>query len=251
MAGRGITSSPVPNTPIDPAAHMIGLHASVLVRDGGHPYRWVSAPWGDACVHATRLRHLDNPGLQARHWSRPASRRTSARSWKETWAAMAGFTQGLYAGKRDVRRWPAASSMKQACSSAAYMTMRGLQELLEAGRISEQVSEDTLRALQDVEAIHPRLTQDDVGFLTKFGILRPDVTYDAGDLLLQDGSKVPADLDDPAALSRIVKEALGARLKGAVAGAWRFLPGQPVGSMDQLKAMPEPERRLFAMEAVS
>jgi acyl-CoA hydrolase len=236
----------VPNMPIDPAAHMIGLHASVLVRDGGTIQVGIGS-LGDACVHATRLRHLDNPG-----YKRALEQTGIAANFgplMEKLGGDGGFTQGLYAGSEmfgdGLLHLYEAGVLKRRVYDHA-----GLQELLEAGRISEQVSEDTLRVLQDIEVIHPRLTQDDVGFLTKFGILRPDVTYDAGDLLLQDGSKVPADLDDPAALSRIVKEALGARLKGAVLVHGAFFLGSQ-WFYDQLKAMPEPERRFFAMEAVS
>ena len=42
----------VPNMPMDPAAHMIGLYASTLMQDGGTVQVGIGS-LGDACVHAT------------------------------------------------------------------------------------------------------------------------------------------------------------------------------------------------------
>jgi acyl-CoA hydrolase len=244
--GAGHHLFAVPNTPIDAAAHMIGLHASTLVRDGGTIQVGIGS-LGDACIHATRLRHLDN--AQYREALEHTGIREKFGPLMENLGGDAGFTQGLYAGSEmfgdGLLHLYEAGVLKRRVYDHA-----GLQELLEAGRISEQVNEDTLRALRDIEAIHPRLTEQDASFLRKFGILRPDVGYADGTLLLPDGSSVPADLDDAASLARIVSGALGARLKGGVLVHGAFFLGSQ-WFYDKLKAMPEPERRLFAMEAVS
>ena len=236
----------VPNMPIDAAAHMIGLHASTLVRDGGTLQVGIGS-LGDACVHSLRLRHLDNAGyLRALQSS---GIRESCQPHMQAMGGDGAFVQGLYAGSEMfgdglLHLYEAGVLKRRVYDHAA------LQELLEQGRISQQVSADTLRALRDVEAIHARLTGPDVGFLKRFGILRPDVSYDAGHLLLPDGSRVAADLDDAAAFSRIAAAALGAQLEGGVLVHGAFFLGSQ-WFYDKLHAMPESERRLFAMEAVS
>src|SRR6185503_7161743 len=54
----------VPNMPSDPAAHMIGLYASTLIKDGGTVQVGIGS-LGDACVHASRLRHARNADYRA------------------------------------------------------------------------------------------------------------------------------------------------------------------------------------------
>jgi acyl-CoA hydrolase len=236
----------VPNMPIDPAAHMVGLHASMLVKDGGTIQVGIGS-LGDACIHALRMRHLDNAS-----YKRALEQTGISANFHPLMESLGGsgiFAQGLYAGSEmfgdGLLHLYEAGVLKR-----RVYDHDSLQGLLEQGRISEQVSEDTLQALKDVEAIHPQLTEADAAFLKKFGILSPDVTYDVGTLLLPDGSRVAADLDDPVARARIVSGALGARLKGGVLVHGAFFLGSQ-WFYDRLKAMPEPERHLFAMEAVS
>ena len=245
-AGPGHHLFAIPNMPIDPAAHMIGLHASTLVKDGGTIQVGIGS-LGDACIHALRLRHLDNAGY------RQALERSGVRErcdmHMQAMGGDGGFARGLYAGSEmfgdGLLHLYEAGVLKRRVYDDARV-----QELLESGRISERVSEDVLRVLRDTEAVHPRLTQEDADFLQAFGILRPDVRYEAGTLRLPDGSQVPADLDDPAALARIAVGALGARLRGGVLVHGAFFLGSN-WFYDKLRTMPEPERRLFAMEAVS
>jgi hypothetical protein len=159
------------------------------------------------------------------------------------------YRQGLYAGSEmfgDGLLW---------LYEAGVLKRRvydhiGLQSLLELGRISEQVSEDTLLALREAAVIDAKLSAEDVAFLKKFGVFRPDVEHAAGELVLPDGDRVAADLDDRAALQRIAAAALGARLQGGVLVHGAFFLGSR-WFYEMLQRMPEPERRLFAMEAVS
>ena len=57
----------------------------------------------------------------------------------------------------------------------------------------EQVGQDTLAALREASVIEPRLTtEDDVAFLKRFGILRPDVALRWRQLRLPDGTRACA-----------------------------------------------------------
>ncbi|MGE5625350.1 MAG: acetyl-CoA hydrolase/transferase C-terminal domain-containing protein [Bacillota bacterium] len=236
----------VPNTPIDPAAHIIGLYASALIRDGGTVQVGIGS-LGDACIYATQLRHADN----ARY--REALERTGALAGFspaiETMGGLEPYTQGLYAGSEmfgdGLMHLYEAGILKRRVYDHA-----GLQSLLNAGTISESVGPETLAALQDAGLIQPRLTPGDVEFLKRFGILHPDVHLDGGGLVMPDGTRVSPDLHDKAAFRTLVGSGLGARLSRGVLVHGAFFLGSQ-WFYDALHAMPEPERRLFAMEAVS
>jgi acyl-CoA hydrolase len=235
----------VPNMPIDPAAHMIGLHASTLIKDGGTLQVGIGS-LGDACIHAIRLRHQDNAGY------REALEKTGALAKGHVHVeAMGGidtFSKGLYAGSEmfgdGLLHLYEAGILKRRVYDHA-----GLQQLLESGAISEQVSIDTLLALRAAGCVGTRLSTETVAELKAFGVLRPDAEYREGRLRLPDGAWVEVDLSDRTAAERLAP-ALGARLKNGVLVHGAFFLGSQ-WFYDKLHAMPEPERRLFAMEAVS
>lgn len=236
----------VPNTPLDPVAHMVGLYASALLKDGGTLQVGIGS-LGDACVYATRLRHTDNGRY------REALERTGALARFGTLIDAVGglgtYRQGLYAGSEmfgdGLLHLYESGVLKRRVYDHA-----GLQTLLNEGKISESVGPETLSALREAGVIQARLTPEDVEFLKRFGILHPDVRLDSGGLEMPDGGRVPADLDDRTALRTLAEHGLGARLtRGVLVHGAFFLGSQ--WFYDALHAMPEPERRLFAMEAVS
>src|SRR5579859_5924611 len=235
----------VPNTPIDPTAHMIGLHASTLVKDSGTIQVGIGS-LGDACIHATRLRHQDN----ARY--REALEKTGVlakgRAAMEAMGGADAFAEGLYAGSEmfgdGLLHLYQAGILKR-----RVYDHTGLQELLEKGRISTLVSEDTLLALRGAGHLGRRLSTAEVVELQGFGVLRPDVEYREGRLKLPDGAWIEVDLDDRAATAQLAP-ALGERLRGGVLVHGAFFLGSQ-WFYDTLHAMPEAERCLFAMEAVS
>lgn len=235
----------VPNMPIDPAAHMIGLQASALVKDGGTLQVGIGS-LGDACIYATRLRHGDNAAY------RRALEETGVLARCGGTIAAVGATdtyrQGLYAGSEmfgdGLLQLYEAGVLKR-----RVYDHNGLQSLLELGRISEQVSVDTLLALREMKQLGKRLSTDEVASLQRFGVLRPDVEYREGRLKLPDGAWTEVDLDDRTATQRLAP-ALGARLQGGVLVHGAFFLGSR-WFYETLSRMPEAERRLFAMEAVS
>ena len=244
-AGPGQHLFAVPNMPIDPVAHMIGLHASALIKDGGTLQVGIGS-LGDACIHATRLRHQDN----ARYREAVDKTGVSAkgRAAVDVVGGLDPFTRGLYAGSEmfgdGLLHLYEAGILKR-----RVYDHTGLQELLEAGRISETVSEDMLLALHETGFLQARLSTEEVAQLQRFGVLRPDVEYRDGSLKLPDGSWIEVDLASRAAVA-LLAPALGARLKGGVLVHGAFFLGSQ-WFYDAMHAMPEPERRLFAMEAVS
>ena len=236
----------VPNTPIDPVAHMIGLHASTLLKDGGTLQVGIGS-LGDACVYSTQLRHADNGRY------REALEKTGLlprfASLIDAIGGLGTYRQGLYAGSEmfgdGLLHLYEAGVLKR-----RVYDHTGLQTLLNEGKISESVGPETLTALCEADVIRAKLTPENLEFLKRFGILHLDVQLDGSGLMMPDGRRVPADLGDKTTLSMLAANGLGARLtRGVLVHGAFFLGSQ--WFYDALHAMPEPERRLFAMEAVS
>jgi len=236
----------IPPLPIDPVEHMIGLYASTLVRDGGTVQIGIGA-LGDAFVYSTQLRHTDNGRYREILESLGLQRRGGG-----VMDAVGGFgpyRQGLYAGSEmfgdGLLHLYEAGILKRRVYDQA-----GLQALLNEGRLSESVGPETLSILAEAGVIRSPLGSEDVALLRRFGILHPDVRHDGAGLVLPDGARISADLSDRESQHRLAAAGLGARLAGGVlAHAAFFLGSQEF--YDALHRMPEPERRLFAMEAVS
>ncbi|HEX2667318.1 MAG TPA: acetyl-CoA hydrolase/transferase C-terminal domain-containing protein [Gammaproteobacteria bacterium] len=236
----------VPNMPIDPTAHMIGLYASALLKDGGTLQVGIGS-LGDACVYASQLRHARNADYRGALEATGALAKCGAAI--EAMGGLSPYREGLYAGSEmfgdGLLRLYEAGILKRRVYSHA-----GLQALLNSGRLSESVGPDTLTTLKDEGIIGAKLSPEDMAFLQRFGILRPDLRLEDGMLLLPDGARVTADLDDRESFRHIAGSALGARLKEGVLMHGAFFLGSQ-WFYDTLQAMPEPERRMFAMEAVS
>ncbi|HSC47631.1 MAG TPA: acetyl-CoA hydrolase/transferase C-terminal domain-containing protein, partial [Gammaproteobacteria bacterium] len=236
----------VPNTPIDAASHMVGLYASTLVRDGGTVQVGIGS-LGDGFVYSTRLRHGDN----ARYREVVDKLGVTARFGAAVSASgsLEPFATGLYAGSEmfgdGLLHLYEAGILKRRVYDHA-----GLQRLLNAGRLSQNLGPDTLATLVEAGVVKPRLDAAAFALLQKFGILRPDVGFREGELVLPGGGRITADLGDREAVRRIAAEALGAQLKGGVLVHSAFFLGSQ-RFYDALHAMPEAERRMFRMEAVS
>ncbi len=245
-AGPGHHLFAVPNLAIDPASHMVGLYASTLMRDGGTVQVGIGS-LGDAFVHATQLRHADNA-----RYREAVERLGVTAKFGEAIQASGGldaYSRGLYAGSEmfgdGLLHLYEAGILKRRVYDHA-----GLQKLLNDGLLSESLGPDTLPALRDAGVIHDPLTQDDLTLLKRFGVLCGDVALADGGLALADGSRLDPYSREPAPQQRLAEDVLGSRLRqGILVHAAFFLGTQRF--YDALHAMPEPERRMFAMEAVS
>ena len=235
----------VPPLPIDVTAHMIGLNASTLIRDGGTVQLGIGA-LGDAFVYSTQLRHADN--ARYREILETLGLRQRCGSVLDAVGELGPYRQGLYAGSEmlgdGLLHLYEAGILKRRVYDHA-----GLQALLNEGRLSESIGPETLGILAEAGIIRSPLGPEDVALLKRFGILHPDVDHDGGGLVLPDGTRISSDLSDREGQRRLAA-GLGARLTGGVLAHAAFFLGSQT-FYDALQRMPEPERRLFAMEAVS
>ncbi len=219
-----------PNNKVGLADYAIGLHASSLVTDGGTLQIGIGS-LGDAIGQALIVRDRHNAeyqrilqslcpdGVKGREFSR--------------------FEQGLYG-----------------CSE---MFVNGFLKLIEAGIIRREVFADTvlqqlinreeiqpelvtpqtLRALMDAGRVRSPLSQEDLSYLQRFGILQPEVQLQGSTLSLG-AHQCSNDLLDDASFATVSAHMLGARLKEGISMTGGFFLG-PRDFYERLRSMPAQE----------
>jgi hypothetical protein len=124
-----------------------------------------------------------------------------------------------------------------------------IQRLLNQGRITERVSSRTLDALLEERAIHPVLDARDLAYLQRWGILRPELRFSDGALVLPGGERVDPSLRDGSSRKRIDEHCLGETLRdGRIVHAGFFLG--PESFYHWLRELPDERRRQIDMRSV-
>jgi acyl-CoA hydrolase len=234
-----------PKVPIEDAETMIGVYGSALVRDGGELQVGIGA-LGDALVYALTLRQRDN----RRYNDALATLQLRERFAREFDAIgqTTRFEQGLFAASEMLvdgfmQLWQAGILKRKVYDDVSLSRLRN------EGRIDERVTPELLDLLQAQKAIHHVLTEQDFDYLVYFGILRPELRFEAGQVVSPDGTRFVPDLGEPAAREQLERW-LGTELQhGSVIQAGFFLG--PASFYDWLRGLPEAERRLIDMRSVT
>lgn len=229
-----------PNGKISVADYAIGLHASSLVVDGGTLQIGIGS-LGDAIGQALIVRDRHNPEyrriLEGVCLDGLAGRETGR------------FEQGLYG-----------------CSE---MFVNAFLKLIEAGIVRREVYDDAvlqqlvnegkapgnavtpalLQGLLDSGRLRCPLSQADIAFLQRFGILRPEVVLQDGQLVLGE-LRVRANLADDDAMAVVASTLLGKRLTGGYTMTGGFFLG-PRDFYERLRSMPEHELAKIDMTRIS
>ena len=181
-----------PNMPVTLQDHLVGLHASTLLRDGGLIQIGIGA-LGDALVHHAILRHGQNKRYQEHLHS--------------------ADIDGAFAGVIDA--CGGTSSFEQGLYGCSEMFTHGLMSLVDAGVIRRRVyqDEDIQRLVNDGVLVPPvtpawldtlvglglldsPLEQSAIDWLERAGLIGEGADADGEVLQLVDGSRVSADLTD-------------------------------------------------------
>lgn len=233
-----------PNPALDRTDHLIGLHVSALIKDGGTLQLGIGE-LGDAVVSSLQLRQ-QQPAVY-----REALERTgilaAAGNLIEAEGGSTPFASGLYAcsemlvdGFLDLY---ASGILKR----RVYPSAR-IQQLLDVGAVTATVGPEYLEALRDAGV--RRLSFVDFQELRDVGVLREDIEFDNGMLITPDGSAVSVHLDDPVSRAAIAARCLGSGLRNGVVLDAGFFFG-PAGFYADLKALPVADRKQFAMRGIS
>ncbi len=219
-----------PNMKVALTDYAIGLHVSALVKDGGTLQIGIGS-LGDAIAHALILRDRHNgPYAQA------------LRAVGAPLDNSAPFREGLY-GCSEMFVNGFMALMEAGILRREVFDHEGLQRLLNAGTISTIINDATLPALRAARLVHSPLTDDDIAFLKRYGIFRDDVLLRDATVHI-DGEQIPALPDDAAALARLNRHCLGARLARGITMHGGFFLG-PRDFYEKLRQLtPEARARI-------
>ncbi|AUM11377.1 acetyl-CoA hydrolase/transferase C-terminal domain-containing protein [Ketobacter alkanivorans] len=167
-----------PNMPVSTVDHMIGLHASALIADGGTLQIGIGS-LGDAIVYGCELRQQQNEAYNA-----VLKDMNVMHKFGDIINQVGGtdtFEKGLY-GNSEMFVDGFYFLIKSNILRRKVYDNEAIQRLLNDGIISESVSINTLDALIDCGAIQPVLTDSDVRLLQHFGVLKAELTLENGTL---------------------------------------------------------------------
>ncbi len=234
-----------PNMTVEAADYMIGMAVSTLIKDGGTLQIGIGS-LGDAIAYSIILRDRHNETYR----SVVADMDIIGRSGElvQRIGGTGPFGKGLY-GSSEMFVNGFLELYKAGILRRKVYADVTIQRLLNEGRIGEAVTPQMLEALVVHGAVRPRLGQEDVDFLQRFGVLRPEVRLVGRQLHTPDGLQIEANLADEASFRQIASHCLGGTLQGGVLMHGGFFLG-PMSFYEHLRAMSDEQNKLFGMTTV-
>jgi len=219
-----------PNNKVSLADYAIGLHASSLVADGGTLQIGIGS-LGDAIGQALIVR--DRHGAEYRRILESLC--PDGLAGRE----LGRFDKGLY-GCSEMFVNGFLKLIEAGIIRREVFNDVVLQQLLNRGVIADEtVTPQTLRALLDAGRVRSPVAAEDLAYLQRFGVLRPDVALD-GEFLVLDGQRCSANLHEEDAFDCVCQHMLGSRLLGGIAMTGGFFLG-PRDFYEHLRTMPPQE----------
>jgi acyl-CoA hydrolase len=235
-----------PNLAVSTPEYLIALYVSALIRDGGTLQLGIGS-LGDAVTYLLKLRHERNEIYRDL-----LSRAGVLDRFGDAVESLGGtgvFEEGLY-GATEMLVQGFLELYRCGILKRRVHNHVGIQRLLSAGKIGEQITPATLERLAEAGLISTRLTPEDFSLLQALGVLKPGLAYEAGSIRLEDGTLVAADLRDARAADEICQRCLGTTLKGThVAHACFFLG--PQSFYDALRRLDRGEREQICMTGIA
>lgn len=219
-----------PNNKVSMADYAIGLHASSLVTDGGTLQIGIGS-LGDAIGQAliVRDRHSsDYRRILESLCPDGLAGRDLGRLDKGLYGCSEMFVNGF------LKLIEAGIIRREVFNDVV------LQQLLNRGTIADEtVTPQTLRALLDSGRVRAPICAEDLAYLQRFGVLRPNVTLD-GEQLVMDDHRCSSNLHEEQAFDFVCQHMLGSRLQGGIFMTGGFFLG-PRDFYEHLRTMPAHE----------
>ena len=235
---------PTPKMPVGAADYLIGLQASALVRDSGSLQIGIGA-MGDAIVHGLLLRHREPDAYRALLADCGALER--AGELVDTIGGLKPFEHGLY-GSSEMFVDGFLHLMQAGVLKRRVYDFWALQQLINAGEVDPGNLDASV--LDGMERLGVRVIRSqDFRTLQHHGLLRDELIYEAGSILLPDGQRIRANLADPASRAALAKQGLGTALRRGVVLHGGFFLG-PASFYQTLREMPDDERDAICMTGV-
>ncbi|MBA3010467.1 MAG: hypothetical protein KKF12_10235 [Proteobacteria bacterium] len=235
-----------PRESVNTTDHIIGLHASTLIKDGGTLQIGIGS-LGDAIAYGLKMRHtqnkLYNDALNA--FGIPEKFGNVI----DTVGGTTVFDKGLYGCTEMLvdgflHLYNAGIMKRKVYDNVPLQTLVNENKI----QVNQKVTPQILDMLIEKGAIHSKLKATDVAFLKKYGIFKSGLEYKDGQIIDKNEVFIP-DLKDPNAKDRIIESCLGTQLAD---GFWMhagFFLG-PRDFYDALNNMSEQERMQINMTSV-
>lgn len=235
----------VPKAALSNQDHMIGLYVSSLVKDGGTLQIGIGT-LGDAIANGLIFRHNHNEDYK---------RVLHASGMDEKYGDLINdfggrepFTQGLYGATEMlvevfIKLYKAGIVKRKVYDDVA------IQKHVNAGMLSDILTDDTVDALLKEEPFSPLMTQSGFDTLQKYGIIRDDLTYSDYRIVNGSGSWT-TDFRQPENRRAVAEQCRGDRLKNGVLLHGGFFIGSNE-FYNELRDMDDDELRQFEMTSVS
>lgn len=199
----------LPREKISAQEHLIGIYTSCLIRDNGCLQIGIGK-LSNAVANALIMRHKSNSAYRSLLKQLSVEEKFSHLIAKI--GGLSHFEKGLYAST-EMFSDEYMQLYKENILKKRVYDHEGLQSLLNSRKISEVITPKTLDVLLEHKLIREKISLSKFNFLKKFGIIKPDILFDHGNLVLSSGEKIPADLSNQAAKKKIIEACLGTHLQ--------------------------------------
>ncbi|RMF12958.1 MAG: acetyl-CoA hydrolase, partial [Gammaproteobacteria bacterium] len=233
-----------PNMAVTPVDHLIGFHASTLVRDDGTLQVGIGS-LGTALTNAVMLRHQNNALYREICEELDLVNRFPV---IERIGGLGTFEKGLYGCSEMMVDGFLHLYNAGILKRAVYPDLT-LQTLINQGKVGETPTVEALDALAEAGAISHKLLARDVEYLKRFGLLAQSVQFKGGHLLLDEDNHAEADLRKDETRQWIAANALGDQLKGGIVMHGGFFLG-PRNFYEMLHALTDEDHEKICMTSV-
>lgn len=198
-----------PRKSVNTTDHIIGLHASTLIKDGGTLQIGIGS-LGDAIAYGLKMRHTQN---------KLYNDALNAFGIPEKFGAIVDkvggtnvFDKGLYGCTEMLvdgflHLYNAGIMKRKVYDNVPLQTLVNENKI----HVNQKVTPQILDMLREKGAIHSKLKAKDVAFLKKYGIFKSGLEYKDGQIIDKKEAFTP-DLNDPNAKDRIIESFLGTQL---------------------------------------
>ncbi|TYT76233.1 acetyl-CoA hydrolase/transferase C-terminal domain-containing protein [Desulfobotulus mexicanus] len=235
-----------PKESINTIDYCIGLHASALIPDDGTLQIGIGS-LGDAITYGLTVRHKHND--QYKKLLNEAGIMDKYKDMIDTWGGTDPFKKGLY-GSTEMLVDTFVDLYKEGIMNRRVYDDIRIQRVVNAGLFTDDrnVTPEGFRQIIVDGGVHRVLTEKDVTFLKRFGVLKESVVYQDGKLV-DGGTTVSADMGDVENLKVVAGTMLGDKLKEGYWAHAGFYLG-PLKLYETLNAMSDEERALINMTSV-
>lgn len=234
-----------PKAPISIPDYMIGLNASALVKDGGTLQIGIGA-LGDAIVYALNMRHQHND--QYRDVLQHLEINTRFASIINSIGGLEPFKVGLY-GSTEMLVDGFVELFKTGVMKRKVYDDYGIQKLFNEGKLTGQVTMETLDQLLELGSIKCPLRKRDVRVLQEYGIIRANLSYANKTFTCPIDKTVSGDFQHPDNRQRFQQHVLGEWLTNGIVCHGGFYLG-PNSFYDYLRHLGPSQRKQFNMTGV-